>query len=171
MADIFPFNEKINVIELLDIYDYITAESYEDFFYGFIQVIHMNIRYPEYKNILIDFDTPDIATIYTENGWKKRKYTDVIKKLVKEAQEGLDGYEKNMSQINALKLALQKMTELDKTKDYFIIPPPRKSIPKVPPRKIFRELALSENLTRVPNNKTPKKKRNNTSRRKRIDPI
>ena len=75
------FGSEVDISTRLDTGDYLTALSYsEGPFLGFMLVIHMNVKYPEWNNIRYS-EGGDNISIYTKSGWKKCLFLDLYDTL------------------------------------------------------------------------------------------
>ena len=88
---LIPFNETKNISYVLDFDDYMNALSYEDdLLLGFMMVIHMNPKYPQYYNIRYDGSSRDNISIFTKSGWKACSFKDILLQLEKEGVECIE---------------------------------------------------------------------------------
>ena len=93
---LIPFNETKNISYVLDFDDYMNALNYEDNpLLGFMKVIHMNPKYPQYYNIRYDGISPDNISIFTKSGWKQCSFNDILLQLEKEGVECIEYIQNN----------------------------------------------------------------------------
>lgn len=75
----------INIDKKLTVNDYRYALFHPSgFMRGIFEVIHMNINYPEWNNIILVEDIKDEVVIYTEDGWKREKFENAWKQINRE---------------------------------------------------------------------------------------
>ena len=80
---LIPFEHMPSVSDRLDTEDYLAAlmHRYGEFT-GFVQIIHMNIKYPEYHNMMYsDPLNNNNILIYTQKGWKEKSISDIFDQL------------------------------------------------------------------------------------------
>lgn len=75
-------NMPSNIEEILNRHDYIYALMHpEGFQKGIFMVIHNNVNYPQWNNIVIPFNESDEVITYTKNGWRRVKYEQIWRQL------------------------------------------------------------------------------------------
>ena len=93
---ITPFERMGNVSNELDFDDYKFALTYhKGLFFGFIIVIHMNTKYPQYHNLMYSVSPPDNMLMFTEKGWEPCIFENILEQLKKEVQDCLRYVRKN----------------------------------------------------------------------------
>lgn len=87
---VIPFRDMPNVSSKLDFDDYGKALTHDtSIFLGFMTVIHMSVKYPEYHNLRHDETSTDNMSIFTADGWKPCLFEDIFPQLEREALECL----------------------------------------------------------------------------------
>lgn len=88
---LIPFRNMPNVSYILDFNDYRFALTYEDgLFFGFMIMIHMNEKYPQYHNLRYDETSNNHMEIFTSNGWETCLFKDIFGQLEEEALECIE---------------------------------------------------------------------------------
>ena len=91
MSIMIPFVDMPNVSSMLDIEDYTFALTYpKGSFLGFMIVIHMNTKYPQYHNLRHDETSSENMIIFSKNGWEKCLFKNILKQLEREAVECIE---------------------------------------------------------------------------------
>ncbi len=85
---VIPFRSMPNACKILDTEDYLTALSYcKGPLLGFMIVIHMNTKYPEWHNMRYSETGEDNVSIFTGNGWEPCLISNIIDQLNREMDE------------------------------------------------------------------------------------
>lgn len=83
MSKVIAFDKTHETISTtLNIGDYMDATSYDAGpFFGFIKVVHMSPKYPQYHNLKWENNS---YMIFTGKRWEKRELEDILGNLIKE---------------------------------------------------------------------------------------